>query len=185
MINVKIDFDDQALIPLTRGLSGSALAKATKRAVRKTALWVRTHLLRKLKDEGMRRKCIVHRVRIYDKAWRAGGGGGFATKVWFGINSIPADTLGKPVKTKTGYRVKSWRFDNAFVPTKNARMAGKLYVRTTARRMPVQRAQVQIDADANAAFSEIAGQVPARFQALMIQELRYELLKLAGAVKNA
>ena len=185
MIDVKIDFDDKDMAALSRGLSGNALGKATKRAVRKTALWVRTHLLRRLKDEGVRRKCIVHRVRVYDKAWREGGGGGFATKVWFGINSIPADTLGKPVKTKTGYRVKSWRFDNAFVPTKNARMAGKLYVRTTARRMPVQRAQVQISAEASAAFAEISSQVPARFRALMLQELRYELLKLTGAIKNA
>lgn len=185
MIDVKVDFDDKDMAALTRGMGANELGRATKRAVRKTALWVRTHLLRKLKDEGVRRKCIVHRVRVYDKAWREGGGGGFATKIWLGINSIPADTLGKPVKTKTGYRVKGWRFDGAFVPTKNPRYAGKLYMRTTEKRLPIQRAQVQIDAEANAAFAEITNQVPARLRTLMLQELRYELLKLTGAIKNA
>ncbi|MCG9083942.1 hypothetical protein [Laribacter hongkongensis] len=183
MIAVKLDLESGSLAALSRGLSATLLERAAKRAVRKTALWVRTQLLRSLRDEGIRRKVIVHRVRLYDKAWRGGGGAGPAVKVWFGVDAIHADTLGKPVRSGSGYRVKSWRFESAFVPTKNPRFAGRLYQRTTASRLPIQRARVEIDEMANDAFALIAGRIPARLNELMRQELNYEFHKLAGRAR--
>lgn len=178
MIDVKVDFDARQLKALSRGLSVSVLERATKRAVRKTALWVRTHLLRYLRDDGIKRKIIVHRVKIYDKEWRHGGGGGPAVKVWFGVNAVNADELGRPIKTGSGYRVKSWHFESAFVPTRNPRFKGKLYRRTTSRRLPIQRAKVEVDEMANDAFAMIVGQIPGRLHELMRQELNYEVSKL-------
>ncbi|MCX7206505.1 MAG: hypothetical protein NT086_11075 [Proteobacteria bacterium] len=183
MIDIKIDFDDASIKALASGLSLHALERATKRAVRKTALWTRTHLLRELKDGGIRRKMIVHRVRIYDKQWREGSDGGPAVKIWFGISALNADELGKPIKTARGYRVKSWHFEAAFMPSKNSRYNGKLYQRTSKARLPIKRAKVEVDLMANTAFSRITGLIPGRLQTLMQQELNYELHKLAGRAR--
>ena len=178
MLAVKVDFDDRALKSFSAGLSVSALERAAKRAVRKTALWVRTQLLRYLRDDGIRRKIIVHRVKLYDKAWRTGGGSGPAVKVWFGVNAVNADELGRPVKTASGYRVRSWQFDAAFMPGINPRYRGKLYQRTTRHRLPIQRAKVEVDEMANDAFALIVHQIPGRLRELMAQELRYEVEKV-------
>ncbi|MCG9026717.1 hypothetical protein LH462_11140 [Laribacter hongkongensis] len=183
MISVKLDLDSGSLAALSRGLSVALLGRAAKRAVRKTALWVRTQMLRRMGDDGIRRKLIVHRVRLYDKSWREDGGGGLAVKVWFGVDAINADTLGKPVRSGKGYRVKSWRFESAFVPTRNPRYAGKLYQRTTASRLPIQRAKVEIDEMANDAFALITDRIPGRLHELMLQELNYEWHKLAGRAR--
>lgn len=183
MLDVKLDFDTGPLAALTRGLSTTLLERATKRAVRKTALWVRTHLARDLGDYGIRRKIIIHRIRLYDKAWRSGGGSGPAVKVWFGVDALNADVLGKPVRSGRGYRVKSWRFESAFVPNKNPRFAGKLYQRTTRDRLPIQRAKVEIDHMAGDSFARITELIPDRLHELMRQELNYELHKLAGRAR--
>ena len=183
MIDIKIDFDQASLKALASGLTIHALERATKRAVRKAALWTRTHLLRELKDGGIRRKMIVHRVRIYDKQWRGGGSGGPAVKIWFGISALNADELGKPVKTARGYRVKGWHFEAAFMPSKNSRYNGKLYQRTSKARLPIRRAKVEVDQMANASFAKITGLIPDRLQTLMQQELNYELHKLAGRAR--
>lgn len=183
MIDVKIDFDDAAFGQLSRNLTPAALLAATRRAVRKTALWVRTHLLRQLRDPDIKRKIIVHRVRLYDKNWRAGGGGGPGVKVWFGVNAINADTLGKPKATGDGYMVKSFYFEQAFMPIRNAQLKNKLYQRTTRNRLPIQRAKVEIDHMANDAFAMIVDQIPGRLQELMRQELNYEVEKMLGRAR--
>lgn len=179
MIAVKIDFDGEAFYRFTEELGPAAIEAAIKRANRKTALWVRTHLLRAIKDEGIRRKIIVYRVRLYDKNWRAGGGGGKAIKVWFGVDPVQADRIAKPVKMEKGYRVQRWEFPKAFIP-KKGRSAGKLMERDTKNRTPIRRSLVEIDDAANAAFDEISNQVPEKMTQFALQELRYEVYKATG-----
>ncbi|NTU68931.1 MAG: hypothetical protein HGB02_08640 [Chlorobiaceae bacterium] len=179
MIAVKIDFDSADFYRFTEKLGPSSIEAAIKRANRKAALRVRTHLLRAIKDEGIRRKVIVHRVRLYDKSWRAGGGGGKAIKVWFGIDAVNADTIAKPIKMSKGYRVRQWAFPTAFIP-KRGRYAGKLMERTTKSRLPIRRSQIEIDEAANKAFNEIATRVPGWMRELALQELRYEVFKVTG-----
>ena len=181
MIAVKLDFDDKEFFSFTEKLAPFAIQSAINRAVRKTALWSRTHLLRRIKDEGILRRIIVHRVQLYNKNWRAGIEGGKAVKVWFGINPISADRISRPVKTAKGYRVKKWEFQQAFVP-KAGRLAGKLYERTTKNRLPIRRSKVEIDEAGNAAFREVEGLIPARMQELALQELRFEVHKALGNV---
>ncbi|WP_315383318.1 hypothetical protein [Microvirgula aerodenitrificans] len=183
MIDVKIDFDDAAFGLLSRRLTPAALLAATRRAVRKTALWVRTHLLRRLRDHDIRRKVIIHRIRLYNKNWRNGEGGGPAVKVWFGIDAINADTLAKPRKDAGGYWVKDFYFPGAFVPTINPKFKGKLYSRTTRERLPFQREKIEIEAAANDAFNQIVDQIPGRLQELMRQELNYEVEKMLGRAR--
>lgn len=179
MIGVEIDFDDSQFIKFTEVLTPARIQVAINRAVRKTALWVRTHLLRKIKDEGIRRKIIVHRVRLYNKGWRDGVAGGTAVKVWFGINAVEADRISKPIKMSKGYRVGKWQFPIGFMPKSRP---GKLYERTTSKRLPIERSKVEIDEEANAAFEEIAGQVPDRMRTLAIQELGFEMHKAMGTI---
>lgn len=181
MIAVKIDFDDSDFREFSELLNPYAIEAAIKRANRKTALWVRTHLLRKLGDSDIRRKVIVHRVRLYNKGWRGGTDGGSAVKVWFGIDPVQADRIAKPVKMAKGYRVKQWELPTAFIP-KTGRSAGKLMERTTKSRLPIRRSQVEIDDQANAAFGEIAPLVPERMRVFAMQELNFELLKFQGKV---
>jgi hypothetical protein len=180
MIDVKIDFDAHEFYRFTEMIGSIQIQNAMNRAVRKAALWVRTHLLRRIKDEGIRRKIIASRVRIYNKDWRAGVDGGKAVKVWFGIDPVFADRIGKPVKTPEGYRIGARQFPGAFIP-KNGRYAGKMYQRTTSKRMPIMRSRVEIDEQANRAFDEISAMVPARLNQLVLQELRYEVFKATGA----
>ena len=180
MIDVKIDFDDALYRDFARFLSTNALQSATRRAVRKTALWVRTQLLRLMKDPDIKRKIIVHRVRLYDKSWRGGGAAGPAVKVWFGVDAINADTLGQPKQAGRGYTVKRFYFEGAFVPSKNPRLAGKLYQRTTAKRLPIMRAKAEIDHMANDAFAQISGKIPSRLRELIRQELNFEIHKKAA-----
>lgn len=177
MIAVKLDFDDSQFEKFTRKLSPAEIQTAINRAVRKTALWVRTHLLRRVKDEGILRRVIAYRVQLYNKAFRQGIEGGKAVKVWFGIDPINADRIAKPVKTSKGYRVKKWEFPGAFMPSSRG---GKLYERTTKNRLPIRRSKVEIDDPANAAFDEIAALVPAKMQEIALQELRFQVFKVLG-----
>lgn len=178
---VKIDFDDKEFFEFSEVLTPSAIERAMKRAVRKTAKWVRTHLLREVKDIGIKRKIIVHRVRLYNKNWREGIAGGKAAKVWFGVDPLEADRIAKPIKMSKGYRVKKWKFPTAFMP-KSGRYAGKLYQRTTKKRLPIMRSKVEIDDAANKAMEKIEPLIPARMRQLVIQELRYEMHKEQGTL---
>lgn len=180
MIAVKIDFDDAEFIRFTETLTPAAIERAMKRATKKAAQWSRTHIGRRVKDQiDLPRKIIVSRVRVYDKGWRNGGGGGPAVKVWFGIDPVKADRVAKPVKTSKGYRVKQWDFPGGFMPPSKP---GKLFQRTTSKRLPIQRSKVEINVQGLAAFKEIEAQVPDRLRALAIQELRYEMHKEQGTL---
>jgi len=178
MISVGIDFDDKEFIEFTDKLSPGKVGRAMHRTVRETSKWLRTHLLRLVKDEGIKRKAIVHRVQIYNKSWRDGSEKGKAVKVWFGIDPVPADTVGKPVKTSKGYRVKKWKFPGAFMPTKKEGMVGKLYQRTTKQRLPIQRSKIEIDEYAESALKKLEGQIPGRMRELAIRELKAEIRRL-------
>lgn len=183
MIALKIDFDDSDILTLTKELSPGRVLDAVRRAIYKTALWVRTHLASELKEEDLPRKLIVSRVQLYRQNWRKGpgaGGEGRAVKVWFGIDPVKADLIATPIKVDRGYRVQKWEFPGGFVPTLNERFKGKLYQRTTSRRLPFQRARVEVNEQATRAFNAIIDQVPGRLKTVALQELNYELQKVLG-----
>lgn len=179
MIAVKLDFDSSEFVRFTEQLGPAAIQSAINRAVRKSALWTRTQLLRRVKDEGIMRRIIAYRVQLYNKNWRSGIEGGKAVKIWFGIDPISADRIARPTKLSKGYRVKKWEFKSAFVPQKG-RFAGKLFERSGKSRFPIRRSKVEIDEAGNRAFNEVEGLIPARMQELALQELRYEVHKAMG-----
>lgn len=180
MIAVKLDFDDADLVKFLEAMGPAQIQVAINRAVRKTAQWVRTHLLRKVKDEtGIARKVIAYRAQLYNKAWRSGGDGGKAVKVWFGVDPIKADKIDTPIKTAKGYRVKKWDFEGGFMPPTRK---GRLFQRVGKERLPIRRATVEIDEQGTAAFNEIAELIPARMRELAVQELRYEMHKAMGTI---
>lgn len=182
MIAVKLDFDDADLVKFLEAMGPAQIQAAINRAVRKTALWVRTHLLRRVKDDvGIARKIIAYRAQLYNKAWRSGVEGGKAVKVWFGVDPLKADKIATPKKTAKGYRVQKWEFAPSFVP-QAGRFAGKLFERVGKERFPIRRSTVEIDEQGTAAFKEIEGLIPARMREIAIQELRYEMHKAMGSI---
>lgn len=177
MIAVTLDFDDLDLRQLARAISPARLRAAIGRAVRKTALWVRTHLLRALKDHGIKRKLVVHRVRLYNKNWRdfehqAQGNIGKAVKVWFGTDTVLADQVGRLRREYKGYSVNDYYFPTAFSP---ASRPGKLYQRTTSKRLPIMRSKITISHQAEVALQQLEDQVPGKLRAFVLHEMQYAL----------
>ncbi|MDR0672515.1 MAG: phage tail protein [Zoogloeaceae bacterium] len=175
----KVDFDDRQWQAFSESLKPERLQIAARRAVRKTSAWVKTHIAREVKDRTkIPKKLIASRVKVYDKNWRDGGGGGYALKVWFGIDPVFADRIAPARQTKTGVSVGKYRFPGAFIPTKSPRYMGKVYYRTTDNRLPIMRARVEIEGEARPAFEKIKQGIEARLMELMRQELNYELSKV-------
>lgn len=180
MIEVRAAFDDAGFQPLARLLDDGRILSAARRASRKTAGWVRTQMARAIGNEArLPKRILASRGHLYDKGWRTGGGGGVAFKVWFGLDPIFADRIGKPVKLARGYRVGKHSFKTAFMP-RRGRYAGKLYHRTTDARLPIMRARVEIDELGRRVFERLEPQIEARFRALVEHELRYEIMKMEG-----
>ncbi|MDR2164586.1 MAG: phage tail protein [Zoogloeaceae bacterium] len=177
---LRIDLEDAEFKRMIAHLSAPALTKATRRATRKTAAWVRTHLARKAANQAqIPRRIIATRIRLYNQNWRSGGGG-TAVKVWFGLNPVFADTIGKATQGAGGVKVGSFYFPSAFIPGKNPRFAGKVYQRSTAHRLPIMRSRVEMEGDGRAAYDAIRKSIEPRFVEIMRQEINYELLKAAG-----
>ncbi len=183
MIEVRAAFDDAAFQPLARLLDDARIIAAARRAMRKTAGWVRTQMARALGNEArLPKRLLATRGNVYDKGWRDGGDGGLAFKVWFGLDPIFADRIGTPIKTTRGYRVGRHRFDGAFMP-KRGRYAGKLYHRTTDARLPIMRARVEIDELGKRVFARLEPRIPERFNELLRQEMNYEIAKMEGRAR--
>lgn len=180
MIEVRADFDSSELQPLARLLDDGRVTAAARRAAKKTAGWVRTHMARALGNEAkLPKRILASRGKLYDKG-RADGGSAF--KVWFGLDPIFADRIGAAQKLARGYRVGRHTFKGAFVPGRG-RYAGKLYHRTTDARLPITRARVEIDEAGKRVFKRLEPEIEGRFMALLQQELNYEIVKTEGRAR--
>jgi hypothetical protein len=181
MDSIRIDFNDAQFKRSVEYLSGNALNMAIRRAVKKTANWIRTHVGMKLKDKTqIPRALFTARIRSYDQDWRSSGGGGSAVKVWFGFNPVFADRISKARQTASGVTIGKRKYPGAFIPTKSPRFAGKVYQRTTDHRLPIMRPRVEIENEGRAIYEEIRPQIEARLMELLRQEVNYELQKAVG-----
>ncbi len=176
MIDVKFVFEDVAFAQL----ANTSLLAASKRAIRGAGEWYRTQLVRRMGQSGLPRKLLVARVRLHNHNWRTSAAGPPAVKVWFGINPVIADRLGKPRPETKGYSAAGYYFPTGFVPHRSQRYAGKLYHRTTSARLPITRGKVEIAPAATAAWDDLQQQLPARFETLLRRELNYEMHKKFG-----
>lgn len=181
MLALKIDFDDAAFRQFVQSLNEARLIAASRRASKKAASWMHTQVSRAVADEAKfpRRLIKMTRGRIYDKGWRRSGDSGYAYKVWLGLDPIAADRLGTPRKLRKGYAVRGRRFPEAFMP-KRGRYAEKLYQRTTKSRLPIQRVRVEWDQIGIRAFNQQIPRLQSRYRELMLQELRFEVMRVAG-----
>jgi hypothetical protein len=172
MITLALDFNNAGITRLATGLSQQVIDTATKRAVRKTAVWMRGVMAKNASaTTQLPKRILASRIQLYKK------GDGHAMKVWLGANPVIADTIATPRKLAQGYAVGKHTFPNAFMP-QSGRYAGKLYQRTTAKRLPIQRVKVEIENEGKAAFDAAALQVEARFLEIMRHEINYEISKV-------
>lgn len=185
MLALKADFDDRALRQFAQALSEAHLLAAARRASSKAARWMHTQISRQVADEARfpKRLIKVTRGKVYDKGWRRkSADSGYAYKVWLGLNPVAADTLGKPRQLRKGYAVGKRRFPDAFMPKRGV-YAGKLYQRTTPNRMPIQRVRVEWEEIGRRVFEQQIPRLQVRYRELMLQELRFEVLRAAGVAK--
>lgn len=185
MLALYADFDDRALRRFASALSEPRLLAASRRATSKAARWMHTQVSRQVGDEEQlpKRLIRVSRGKVYDKGWRRNdANSGYAYKVWLGLNPLPADKLGRIRKLGKGYSVMGGRrFPGAFMPLRHPLYAGKLYQRTTKYRFPVQRVMVEWHEAGRKAFEQNVPRLQVRYRELMLQELRFEVLRAASA----
>lgn len=115
------------------------VALATRRALNKTAMWVRTRLLREASSTtGIKQKDIRQRLRLY-KATRDR----LSATVWLGSGAIvvKAGALGRMRQTRTGAAVKGHFFEGAFVATMPNGHRG-IYERLGRKRLPIEELEV-------------------------------------------
>ncbi|WP_163834743.1 hypothetical protein [Spartinivicinus ruber] len=93
----------------TELLTAKEIDKATNRALKKAAKWLRTHSLRELGTElSIRRTAIKGRVQIFPLGNRG-------MKVWFGLNRVGVHWLGQPRFSAQGVKVGRRAYPGAFI----------------------------------------------------------------------
>ena len=175
--NVTIDIDEQDFASMTRALNltEKRIYAAAYRAIRKTSMWVRTHLARTLSKElQIVQKIIRQRLRVYMQDRRALQG-----KVWLGMYKIRASRLGHARQTRAGVNVGRRRFPGSFVakmPTGHI----DVFTRRGKSRLPIDIEQLDISEEAKQAMEEISLKTDKRLQAVMEQEINYEIERTLG-----
>lgn len=87
-----------------------AAAAAQRRAINKTLGWLRTHIARVVgKQERIAIGAVRQRLRAYPVS-----GGTMRGKLWFGVNAIEANRIGKVRQTRAGVSVAGRRYQGAF-----------------------------------------------------------------------
>lgn len=87
-----------------------AAAAAQRRAINKTLGWLRTHVARAVgKQERIAIGAVRQRLRAYPVT-----GGDMRGKLWFGINAIEANRIGRARQTGAGVSVAGRRYQGAF-----------------------------------------------------------------------
>lgn len=171
---LKVDIDVHAALNLLRHLPPSAMEAAWRRTLRKTGVWAKAEMAREVRQHAkIPQKVVRDRVFFYLRNSKTG-------KVWAGLNSIPAELLGKPRQTRTGVTAGAYQFPHAWIYRshhKNDGNTGKVFRRTTNRRKPTERVMLDWSDQGRAAFHITAKRIEARVMDVLRQEVRFELHK--------
>jgi len=95
--------DFAALVP-------KAAAAAQRRAINKTLRWLATQIARAV---GRQERIAVAAVRQRLRAYPVSGGAN-SGKLWFGLNAMEANRIGRPRQNRSGVSVAGRRFQGAF-----------------------------------------------------------------------
>ncbi|MCF6766171.1 phage tail protein [Thiotrichales bacterium 19S3-7] len=127
-MNISIStFEINAFSSQMKGYDGKHIEKYTATAVNRAAKSVRGRLAKDIAAElGIKQKLVRQRLGFYRK-------GKYDVKLWFGLNPIELDRLGKPKAQKSDVMVKGIRIENAFVSP-----SGKIKKRTDMSRPAIE-----------------------------------------------
>jgi len=175
-VHVHISEEDLRDAARAVGVTERAAKKAARRAITKTARWMRTQAARDVSGAtGIPQKHIRRRLGSY-----ARGEEGMARSVWLGTNPIPAHRLGRARQTRRGVTVGRRRYPGAFMPWPE--QGGPVFRREGQSRHPIERVEEQIAEHGEAAMSRLQVRAQHRFTELLSQELRYEMMRARGDV---
>jgi hypothetical protein len=174
-VTLKLDEQDFADMVRTLGLTEQRLYAAGYRAVRKTVMWVKTHLARTLSKElQIVQKLVRQRLRVYMQDRRAMQG-----KVWMGMYKIRASRLGRARQTRAGVSVGRHRFPGSFEATMPSGHTD-VFKRRGKSRLKIDIQQLDISEQARQAIAEINAKADERLMIIMEQEINYEIHRMAG-----
>lgn len=174
-----------------------SLTRAKRRAVNKTARWVRTRAIREIAAANNIPQKILrgHRNPVSGKKTRGRRGRVFVSRaveghehasLWIGTRAVAAGYLGTPHQFRYGAKVRGRKFEKAFVATMASGHVG-IFRRAKdgdgrVGRLPIKEEYVEL-AQADTAVAGIRRQIPARLRKTLDQELNYEL-NVRGAARR-
>jgi hypothetical protein len=180
---LRIDIDAGDAIRVLAGLDESAMKSAMRRAVRKTAVWIKNRTAREVsRATKIELNVLRSRLNLYNSEKSA--------KIWLGLNKFKAHHLGKLRQTGRGISAGKVNFDGAFIWNRNGNALA--FRRTGERRVmkkgnyigKIREAIEPVEYDwsgpGEAAFRAAAVRADARLMEILQQEVNYELLKIAG-----
>lgn len=161
-----------------------SLTRAKRRAVNKTARWVRTRAIREIAAANNIPQKILrgHRNPVSGKQTRGRRGRVFVSRaaeghehasLWIGVRAVAAGYLGTPHQFSYGAKVRGRKFKGAFVATMATGHVG-IFHRKGKARLPIAEDYVQLD-EAPAAVATIRRGIPAQLKKNLNHELDYEL----------
>lgn len=155
---------DKAIADMPRRLD-----LAAARALRKTALWLRTHSSREISRElRITQSPIRHRYQIHSRSTAR------EVKLWVGLRPIGVHYLGTPKQTPTGVAVGHRQYDDAFISP--MRSTQRLVFRRKGReRLPIEKVTEDWEGEGLGALERWERRANNRFMELFEQEARYVL----------
>lgn len=143
------------------------IAKAARRALAKTNMWLRNITRIELGYElAMDSKALRTRFRVYRK--------GYTSKLWVGVNEIEVHQLGTPKQTAKGVQVGKHFFDKAFISPMNS---DELLVwrRTGQSRSVIERVTLDIAEEAEEIIGSYLTELNKKFKEHFDREFQFVL----------
>lgn len=173
MDTLKVEVDISKVLILGRVLSEAAMIRAWRRALRKTANWVKGQTAKAVsKETKIAQKVIRQRLYFFLRSKAEG-------KVWLGLNRIEAHRLGKVRQTRKGVSAGRFSFPGAWLKKKVA-PEGPIYRRVGENRLPYELVTHDWAESGEKAFRAVATVVGDRLRTVLKQEINYEIQKAIG-----
>lgn len=168
------------------GALPDGIARARRRALRKLMTWLSRHVLRTVSGAtAITQRTLKTLMRVQDSLTEDG------ITIWIGTNPIPAHRLGtiRWTRRMQGARAGRRLFPGTWSWPAARRTAGLVMERTGRfgrRNNPalerIDRVDVPIDTQVRRAIDGLMPEIEQRYQTLMLQELRYQLLRERGEI---
>ena len=164
-------------------LSKAAIQRAARRAVTKSARWLRTHAQRGIAgDLGIAQKWLKNRLYL-SRLDRRPDGVRMTLRVY--TANLPVRALGRGRATASGRQVKDKYVKGGFLAFYKSKWSGKrqegIYYREDKERLPIKHATFPIADEARENVDRLMDRMKDRLRQVMRQELNYELVKAARA----